>query len=80
MKSFYPTGVCAREIKLDVDANGIVQGIEFVGGCDGNTHGLENLITGLHKDQVIAKLKGIPCKTKSTSCPDQLAKILEENF
>jgi len=27
---------------------------------------------------VIEKLKGIPCGFKSTSCPDQLAKALEE--
>ncbi len=29
-------------------------------------------------EQVIEKLKGIKCNTKNTSCPDQLAKALEE--
>ncbi len=80
MKSFTTTGVCSREILLDVDDNGIIQNIEFLGGCDGNTHGLENLIKGLPKDVVIQKLRGITCGKRSTSCPDQLAKILEENF
>ena len=28
-------------------------------------------------DEVIEKLKGIPCGARSTSCPDQLARALE---
>lgn len=80
MKAYATFGVCAKEILLNVDSNGIIQDIEFVGGCDGNTHGIENLVKGLPKDIVIQKLKGITCRTKPTSCPDQLARILEENF
>lgn len=80
MKKFVTSGVCAREIALEIDNNGIIKNIEFLGGCDGNTHGIENLIIGMSKEDVIKKLKGITCGRKSTSCPDQLAKILEENF
>ncbi|MCI6151515.1 TIGR03905 family TSCPD domain-containing protein [Fusobacterium perfoetens] len=80
MKKFITSGVCAREIALEIDDNGIIKNIEFLGGCDGNTHGIENLIIGMSKEDVIKKLKGITCGKKSTSCPDQLAKILEENF
>lgn len=80
MKKFVTSGVCAREIALEIDNNGIIKNIEFLGGCDGNTHGIENLIIGMSKEDVIKKLKGITCGKKSTSCPDQLAKILEENF
>ena len=29
-------------------------------------------------DEAIKKLKGIPCGFRGTSCPDQLAKALEE--
>ena len=28
--------------------------------------------------EAIRRLKGIPCGTKGTSCPDQLSKALEE--
>ena len=80
MKSFATKGVCSREIFLDVDDNGIIKDVKFVGGCDGNTHGIENLIKGRSKEYVIATLKGILCQKRPTSCPDQLAKILEENF
>ena len=44
----------------------------------GNTLGLSNLIKGMKIKDVIEKLKGIPCGFKTTSCPDQLAKALEE--
>ena len=44
----------------------------------GNTLGLSNLIKGMKVKDVIGKLKGIPCGFKTTSCPDQLAKALEE--
>ncbi len=78
MKKFTTSGICAREILIDLDENNILTNIEFVGGCDGNTTGIEHLVKGMHKDEVIKKLKGITCKTKPTSCPDQLAKALEE--
>ena len=29
-------------------------------------------------DEAIKRLKGIPCRGKGTSCPDQLARALEE--
>ncbi|NME36758.1 MULTISPECIES: TIGR03905 family TSCPD domain-containing protein [Fusobacterium] len=80
MKKFVTSGVCAREIALEIDDKGIIKNVKFIGGCDGNTHGIENLIIGMSKDEVIKKLKGITCGKKSTSCPDQLTKILENNF
>ena len=52
--------------------------IELEGGCAGNTVGVSNLIQGMKIDEAIKKLKGIPCGFRGTSCPDQLAKALEE--
>lgn len=68
---------CAKQIGVTVDGDGIITEIEFVGGCDVNTHGLQNLILGMTKDEVIQKLDGIDCRGRGTSCPDQLAKILK---
>ncbi|MGL5963464.1 MAG: TIGR03905 family TSCPD domain-containing protein [Fusobacteriaceae bacterium] len=70
-------GVCAKEISYKLE-DGVITAIKFHGGCDGNTTGLENLLTGLSKESVISKLKGIDCRGKGTSCPDQLAKLLSE--
>lgn len=79
MKFYKTTGTCSREIGIIVKDD-IVEKVEFVGGCDGNTSGLSSLLTGMKIDDVINRLKNITCKTKPTSCPDQLAQILEKNY
>ena len=74
---YKPNGVCSREMIIEVDAN-IVKKLTIVGGCAGNTVGISKLVEGMNINDVIKRLKGIPCGIKSTSCPDQLAKALEE--
>ena len=69
-------GTCSRNINITVE-NDIVTEVSFVGGCSGNTQGVASLAVGMHIDDVIAKLKGIKCGFKPTSCPDQLACALE---
>ncbi len=70
-------GTCARQIDVDIE-DGIIVNCSFMGGCSGNTQGVAALVTGMKAEDAIAKLKGIRCGAKSTSCPDQLAKALEE--
>lgn len=77
MHIFKPTGVCAKEIHFDVVDNKLVN-VSFVGGCSGNTQGISKLVEGMDVDEVIKRLKGVNCGGKGTSCPDQLAKALEE--
>lgn len=74
---YRPTGVCSRSICLDIE-DGIVRDVEFVGGCNGNLKGICALVKGLSCDEVKEKLSGIRCGLKSTSCPDQLAKAIDE--
>lgn len=74
---YRPTGVCSRSICLDIE-DGIVKDVEFVGGCNGNLKGICALVKGLSCDEVKKKLSGIRCGLKSTSCPDQLAKAIDE--
>lgn len=80
MKSIeYKTkGTCSRAIKIELDDDGIITDCKFVAGCPGNTFGVAELVKGMHKDDAIRKLKGIKCGMKTTSCPDQLARALEE--
>lgn len=78
MKYTYKTkGVCSAKIDIEVE-NGIVTDVTFFGGCNGNTQGVAALCRGMRKEEVISRLKGIHCGFKNTSCPDQLAKALEE--
>jgi len=65
------------KILLDVE-NDIINNVQIVGGCGGNSQGVSALVRGMKKDEAIAKLEGIKCGAKQTSCPDQLARALKK--
>ena len=65
-------------IDVTADENNIIQQVFFLGGCNGNLQGISQLVRGQRIDDVIARLRGIRCGTKGTSCPDQLTMALEE--
>lgn len=75
--SFTPKGVCSSKMNIVID-NGIIKDIEIIGGCPGNTLGVSKLCIGRNVEDVIELLSGIDCRGRGTSCPDQLAKALEE--
>ncbi|PNV60829.1 TIGR03905 family protein [Clostridium sp. chh4-2] len=75
--NFKTQGVCSREINFEVKDNKVVN-VEFVGGCAGNTQGVARLIEGMNIDDAIARMEGIHCGPRPTSCPDQLAKALKK--
>jgi len=75
---FVPKGICARLIIVELDDNDIIKSVEFVGGCDGNHKGIVSLCNGMKASDVVDRLKGIRCGSRSTSCPDQLACALQE--
>jgi len=76
--SYNTSGTCARRIEIDVN-DGIVEKVEYIGGCSGNTQGVAALVKGMSVDEAISRLEGIRCGFKSTSCPDQLAKALKKH-
>ena len=80
MKTIYETkGTCSKAIELDVDdATGIINSVQFIGGCAGNTTGISQLVSGMKAEDVISKLEGVRCGVKPTSCPDQLAHALRQ--
>ena len=77
-KLIYPTrGVCSQAIEICLEDD-IVKRVQFYGGCNGNTQGISQLVRGMKADEVIARLEGISCNGKGTSCPDQLARALRQ--
>ena len=76
--SFTPTGVCSRRMEFDIVDDKICN-LKVIGGCPGNLQGVSALIEGMNVDEAIARLEGIRCGFKSTSCPDQLARALKSN-
>ncbi len=75
---YQPSGVCSRLFRIEADNSGVILHVEVVGGCSGNLQGLCRLMVGRKADEVAAAIKGIQCGTKTTSCPDQMAKALME--
>ena len=80
MKYTYRTsGTCSSEIRIEADEkSGVIRKVEYTGGCNGNLKGISAIVEGMKADDVIRKFKGIRCGMKSTSCPDQLARALEQ--
>jgi uncharacterized protein (TIGR03905 family) len=75
--TYKTSGTCSREIAFDLE-NGKVKNVKFFGGCNGNLKGIASLVEGMDIEDVIARVEGITCGMKNTSCPDQLAKALKE--
>lgn len=78
MEFAYKTkGTCSTMILLDVEDD-VVKSVRYQGGCHGNLQGIARLVEGMKVDEIIARLEGIKCGFKPTSCPDQLARALKE--
>lgn len=77
MFTYRPVGVCSTQINISVQ-NDMIESVQFVGGCAGNTQGVAALIRGMNIDEAISRLQGIDCRGRGTSCPDQLSKALIE--
>ena len=76
-KSFMTKGVCSTKIDFELE-DGIIKKVEFARGCDGNLKAVANLVAGMSARDAVARLKGIECDKRATSCPDQLARALEQ--
>ena len=74
---YRPRGVCSQLMRVTVE-NGIVRDVQVIGGCNGNLKGIMSLVKGMKAEDVVARLEGIHCKDKPTSCPDQLAKAIRQ--
>ena len=76
---YSPKGVCARQFEIELD-NDTIAKVKIIGGCAGNTQGVSRLLEGMKVDEAIARLDGIRCGFKPTSCPDQVAAALKEHL
>ena len=73
---YQPTGVCCRYMHIRIKDDIILEA-DFVGGCNGNLGGISVLIKGMNVNEAAQKLRGIPCGSRQTSCPDQLSKGID---
>lgn len=73
---YNPRGVCSKKMEIDVEG-GVIQAVRVMGGCNGNLKGIASLMKGMGVEDAIARMEGIRCGMKPTSCPDQLAQALK---
>ena len=76
--TYYTQGTCSSQIDFELDEQGVIRDVQFTGGCHGNLQGISVLLRGMKAADAIAKLQGIRCGYKNTSCPDQLANSLRQ--
>ncbi len=71
-------GTCSRQIDFDIDSDGRLHDVSFLGGCNGNLKGIGKLCEDMDARLIATKLEGTRCGMKNTSCPDQLAKAIRQ--
>lgn len=74
--TYKTSGTCSQQIIFDIE-EGKIYNLHFIGGCNGNLQGIGKLVEGMNVDEVIARVEGISCGGRPTSCPDQLAQALK---
>jgi uncharacterized protein (TIGR03905 family) len=75
--NYRPKGVCSQQIIIELNDD-VIENLRVLGGCNGNLQGISALVRGMKAQDAIERLRGIRCGFKNTSCPDQIAKALEE--
>lgn len=76
--TYQTCGTCCKFIDVEVDEQGVLTDVNFIGGCHGNLQGICSLVRGMKTEDIKKKLSGICCGHKDTSCPDQLCKAIEK--
>ncbi len=72
------SGTCSRCVRFEIDNDGLLHNVEFDGGCPGNITGVAALAEGRPAKLVADLLRGTDCRGRGTSCPDQLARAIDE--
>ena len=76
--SYRTKGTCSVQIDFDIDEQGRIHDIVYLGGCNGNLKALGKLAEGKQASEVRELLGGITCGFKKTSCGDQLAQAIRK--
>ncbi len=76
--NYKPRGVCSVLIHYELDDDGKMHNLSFVGGCNGNLKAIGRLLEGKDAKEAADILRGNDCGGRGTSCADQLAKSIDE--
>ena len=80
MRFDYQTqGTCSKTISFEIEGD-VVRNVTFLDRCDGNLKAVSTLVDGWTVEEIEAKLAGIICGQRKTSCADQLAKAVRAGY
>ena len=74
-----PQGVCSSLICFDLDGDAVTN-VSFTGGCNGNLKAISKVFDGMTVEQIEGYFAGNTCGRKSTSCADQLARVIRKAY
>ncbi len=77
-ETYTTAGVCSRQIDFDMDSEGCIHNVKFIGGCNGNLKAIGLLVEGKNAQEIADLLRGNDCGGRGTSCADQLAKAIDK--
>ena len=69
-------GTCSAATTVELNPDHTISSVAVLGGCNGNLQGIGRLLQGMKAEEAIARMEGIRCGSKPTSCPDQIAHAL----
>ncbi|MFR4757062.1 MAG: TIGR03905 family TSCPD domain-containing protein [Evtepia gabavorous] len=49
-------GVCSRQMNVKME-NGVIQKVDILGGCAGNSQGVARLVEGMRAEDAIRRLR-----------------------
>lgn len=75
---YKPIGVCSSLIEFDLDEDGNIHNLKFTNGCPGNLSAISKLLEGRKAEEMMQILDGNTCRSKNTSCADQLSKAIKK--
>ncbi|MBQ9273570.1 MAG: TIGR03905 family TSCPD domain-containing protein [Succinivibrio sp.] len=73
---FTPMGVCSKRIEFALQ-DGRIHALRFTAGCPGNLKAISRLCEGREAREIADVLRGNLCRSRGTSCADQLAQALD---
>ena len=76
--TYTPRGVYSRQINFEIDDDGKMHNLKFMGGCDGNLKAIGRLLEDADAKHAADILRGNDCGGRGTSCADQLARAIDE--
>jgi len=67
--------VCSKVIAVAIKDD-VIQEVIMEGSCMGFSNALNILVKGMEVSRVVQLLQNVPCQTRGTSCPQELARGL----